>query len=165
MPSHHEVRAALNAAMISQSNSTETLRTIRREFRSETEAIEDTVEALRYCVETAADAVEQPRWRIAISEVVKAFAGLTTEQQTDFRDAVRAKMVDTTSPQWLKDSCQKIKRRYISDCEETDPIEVECVAALAVIADADNRTEEELAEANQTLARWKDLCDESTQTS
>lgn len=161
MPTHIEVREVLNAAMASQSNSTETIRTIRREFRTPAEAIEDTTEALRYCVETDADAVEQPRWRIAISEVVRAFEGLTTQQQTDFRDAVRAKMVDATSPQWLMDSCQKIKRRYINDCEETDPIEIEAAAALVVIADADNRTEEELAEANQTLAKWKDLCDES----
>ncbi len=155
------IAAAWRTAMGNNASQQGLLRRRSRNFRTPQHVTDDLTEAISYIQTTPAQDVDAAEWRTATSQVIRAWveepSGLTVAEKNQTRAAFRAKLVNGQSEQWLKDSCQKMKRRYIDDKEDTDPIEIEGEAATILLETSSTLTEPEIQEAHETLERWSDL--------
>lgn len=171
MPTTNQIQAAYRAGIIANTAQAALLRDLRRPWRDGNDTIDDLAEAMRYLAQTSPANVDEARFDQALALILPAaptmeWTPATGRGARDVRNRIRALMVDASSPQWLKDRCQRIKRTFkidqnqagerVFDQQNTDPIVALADAAIVVLAAAGS-TREQLLESDQTLALYREL--------
>lgn len=176
MPNFAQISAAFRNGITNNPSQAPLLRDLRKLFRELNDNIADLTEATRYVAQTAPAEVDKGLFGQALSYILPALttmpAGPGAGSVRNFRNQIRAFLVDVASPPWLKLLCESVKRtqlldttpdvnapggvRSVYDQQVGDPINALTDAAIVVLAAATS-TAEELSSAAAVTERWRAL--------